>query len=510
MFEVGDLIAQRYQLQQLLGQRGAGRQTWRVSDRAQESWGQGVWRSLQKLPWLQVLTAPTPEPQAVIKFLAFNPQMTWDEFKLFEREAQILQQIDHPRIPRYQHSFELAPHRNAPYHWFALVQDYIPGQSLQDLLDQGDRFSEADIYGIAAQVLEILSYLHGCSPPILHRDIKPSNLIWGRDRQIYLVDFGAVKTQEPLIGASLTVVGTSGYTPMEQFWGQSSPASDLFALGATLIHLLTGIAPAHLPQRELKWQFADKIKINPRLLRWLHRMTAASPEKRFASAQQALAALNGDRYGGSSLQPLPVDDWDLSPLTQSSALKPAKTTIRIVQSENYLEIVIPSGKMHVLTRLQRAWQQGLRRQGMGFLSLSSIFRLTGAVGLMLLPLVGTVTLLWLPTRSLSPSLGLGLLAGYGGVLGLGLLLYSLAQFSDRLYLRCDRDHIQIERQIFGQTYSQTTEQLATVLGVFTHPQGDRYQVSLNTEKEVYYLGERLKAQEAHWLAHILQNYLHSS
>ena len=156
MFKVGDLIAQRYQLEQLLGQRGIGRQTWRVVDCAPRSWGWGWLRSLEQIARLTALRKNTTESRSVVKFLAFNEQMTWDEFKLFEREAQILAQIDHPRIPHYQASFELAPDREIKGHWFALVQDYIPGESLQSLLDRGQVFLESDIYSIATQILEIL------------------------------------------------------------------------------------------------------------------------------------------------------------------------------------------------------------------------------------------------------------------------------------------------------------------------------------------------------------------
>jgi serine/threonine protein kinase len=510
MFKVGDLIAQRYQLEQLLGQRGMGRQTWRVVDRAPRSWGWGWLRSLEQIARLTALRKKTTESRSVVKFLAFNEQMTWDEFKLFEREAHILSQIDHPRIPHYQASFELAPDREIKGHWFALVQDYIPGESLQALLDRGQVFLESDIYSIATQVLEILLYLHTQQPAILHRDIKPSNLIWGSDRKIYLVDFGAGQAHESLVGVSLTIVGTSGYTPLEQFWGRSTPTSDLFALGVTLVHLLTGIAPNYLPQKEMKLQFADKVNINSRLLRWLQRMIEISPEKRFSSAQQALTALNGDRYLDSYLHLLPKDDWEILPSTETIDLKPPKTAIKVAQSENSLEIVIPSGRMHLFAPLHQSWQQGLRRQGLRSLSLATAFRLVNGFGLGLLPLLGTITLFWLPKHSISPALWLTLIGGYSGVLGLGLAFYGLARLSDRLYLRLDPENIQITRQIFGKNYIHATERLVNVLGVFTHPQGDRHQVSLNTEKEVYYLAENLKPQEAAWLAHILQKYLYYS
>jgi serine/threonine protein kinase len=174
---------------------------------------------------------------------------------LFEREAQVLKQLNHPRIPQYRDYFAIDDRML----WFGLVQDYIPGTSLKDLLSQGKRFSQEQVRQIAVEVLQILIYLHELNPPVLHRDIKPSNLILGDDGQVYLVDFGAVQDRAAKEGATFTVVGTYGYAPMEQFGGRTVPASDLYALGTTLIHLLTGIAPADLPQDDLRIQFSDKV-----------------------------------------------------------------------------------------------------------------------------------------------------------------------------------------------------------------------------------------------------------
>ncbi|MEQ8538249.1 MAG: hypothetical protein RIB93_12470 [Coleofasciculus sp. D1-CHI-01] len=97
----------------------------------------------------------------------------------------------------------------------------LEAASLRQLLDQGKRFTQEDVKRIAESVLEILSYLHGLQPPVLHRDIKPSNLILADDLPIYLVDFGAVQNRAVTEGVTFTVVGTTGYTPLEQFWGKA-------------------------------------------------------------------------------------------------------------------------------------------------------------------------------------------------------------------------------------------------------------------------------------------------
>lgn len=229
--------------------------------------------------------------QVVVKLLAFGGQMQWDDLKLFEREAKVLQQLNHPQIPKYRDYFAV----DESNLWFALVEEYIPGASLKQLLEQGQQFSEQQVRKIAQDVLEILIYLHELKPPVIHRDIKPSNLILGTDDRVYLVDFGAVQNRPSATGATFTVVGTYGYTPLEQYGGQTVPASDLYALGATLIHLLTGTAPAELPQRDLRVQWSDRIPshVSGNFVRWIEQLTQPAVERRFASAKRARDTLKG-------------------------------------------------------------------------------------------------------------------------------------------------------------------------------------------------------------------------
>lgn len=261
------ILQERYQLQQNLGKK-TGYQTWLAED-----------------------LLVKPSKLVIIKLLAFSPQMQWEEFKLFEREAQVLKNLNHPRIPKYQDYFSVDFQTGEGLCWFGLVQDYINGVSLQQLLDQGQRFPESQLRSIAIQILDILTYLHSFTPPVLHRDLKPSNLIWGEDEQVYLVDFGAVSDPKAVEGATFTIVGTAGYTPLEQFWGRAVPSSDLYALGATLIHLLTGIPPADLPQDNLRIQFTNQVSVNASFCRWIELLTEPDVEHRFNSASQAIKAL---------------------------------------------------------------------------------------------------------------------------------------------------------------------------------------------------------------------------
>lgn len=265
MLQAEDILQNRYQLKQKLGDNVA-RQTWLATD---------------------LEASNLEKSQIVVKLLAFGGQVQWENLKLFEREAQVLKQLNHPQIPKYRDYFCI----DDRLLWFGLVEEYLPGSSFKELLTQGKKFTEQQVRKIAVDVLNILVYLHKLSPPVLHRDIKPSNLILGEDEQVYLVDFGAVQDKAAQEGATFTVVGTYGYTPIEQFGGRAVPASDLYALGATLIHLLTGIAPADLPQRDLRIQFSDRVSLSPSLVAWIEKLIEPASEQRFTTASQALDAL---------------------------------------------------------------------------------------------------------------------------------------------------------------------------------------------------------------------------
>jgi serine/threonine protein kinase len=308
MLQPQQVLQGRYQLQQQLGEN-AIRQTWLGQD------------------------LETNDP-VVIKLLAFGGNVQWQELKLFEREAQILKQLKHPRITKYRDYFAIDDQAL----WFGLVKDYIPGKSFQELLEEGKRFTTSEIKNVAQEVLQVLVYLHGLNPPVLHRDIKPSNLIWGEDNQVYLVDFGAVQDKGAAEGGTFTVVGTYGYAAMEQFGGRAVPASDLYALGATLIHLLTGVSPAELPTRNLKIQFRDRVSvdINPSFLAWLEKLTHPALERRFQRAKTALKALENQMRVKKHPR---LDSRDLS----EHLVLPAKTNLRVYQTDLYLKIDCFSG-----------------------------------------------------------------------------------------------------------------------------------------------------------------------
>ncbi|HEY9701156.1 MAG TPA: serine/threonine-protein kinase, partial [Allocoleopsis sp.] len=228
----------------------------------------------------------------IIKILLFDPDFQWDDHRLFEREAQILQNLDNPAIPKYLDYFDIE-HNN--YQGFALVQTYINAPSLETLIQDGRKFSESELIEIAEKLLNILIYLHGQDTPIIHRDIKPSNILLTNRSgnsvgDVYLVDFGSVKTLASEEEGTITIVGTYGYIPAEQFGGNAVPASDLYSLGMTIIYLATGLHPVDLSQEN--GQIIINIpQLSRRLKRWLKKMTKLYIDERFDSAQIAKTTL---------------------------------------------------------------------------------------------------------------------------------------------------------------------------------------------------------------------------
>jgi serine/threonine protein kinase len=271
----------------------------------------------------------------IIKILKFDDDLTWEHFKLFEREAETLKSLSHPAIPNYRDYFET----NLPdLNGFALVQEYISAKSLKQHRIAGLKFTEPEVKKIASKLLEILIYLHQQKPPVIHRDIKPSNVLLN-DRsghsigKVYLVDFGSVQNIGATQGSSITIVGTYGYMPPEQFGGQTTPASDIYSLGATLIYLLTGQHPANLPQKNLRIQFEGLTQLTPGFERWLQKAIAPDPQQRFSSAKAALKALQS------------ADTVYVPPVLVE---KPFGSKIKLLKNEQKLEILFPSRRLQSL------------------------------------------------------------------------------------------------------------------------------------------------------------------
>lgn len=261
--EEPEIIDGRFELHELIGQ-GAQARTYRGLDRQT---GQFV----------------------AIKELLLHHVDSWKAVELFEREGQVLGQLAHPNIPAYVANVHVTGDDGRER--FFLAQELVEGQNLKVLMEQGLRFDEAQAVDFLRQILDILVYLQGLSPVVLHRDIKPSNIIRRPDGSLALIDFGAVQAVMPSAQGGSTVVGTTGYMPVEQLMGRADTSTDLYSLGATTVHLLSQQHPNSLPMEDLRLQFAHAINVSPTLERYLSQMLVPEANRRFRDARQALEAL---------------------------------------------------------------------------------------------------------------------------------------------------------------------------------------------------------------------------
>ena len=175
---------------------------------------------------------------------------------------------------------------------FLLVQEYIEGKTLQQLVEKGWRGTEAEILDMFWQLIHILAYLHTLHPPVIHRDINPKNILLSPLNEVFLVDFGAVqeRIRTTFLGGS-TIVGTYGYVPFEQFSGYPVAASDYYAVGATLLYMFSHRHPSDFPTEDMKPQFHESLHVSARLVRLLDGLLEPSVKQRIASPDQVRAIL---------------------------------------------------------------------------------------------------------------------------------------------------------------------------------------------------------------------------
>ncbi|NJO94161.1 MAG: serine/threonine protein kinase [Hydrococcus sp. RM1_1_31] len=193
--------------------------------------GYKVQSELRCNPWegrttYKGLNLKTKNP-VIIKYFRLLGAKSWSGLNAIEREIRTLSSLNHPRIPKYMESWE----NNGN---LFIVTEYInaPNASIQS-------FTEQEVQKIAIALLEILEYLHSQNPPLIHRDIKPENILVDDDLNVFLVDFGLAKASwGETTTASTTVAGTLGFISPELMRNKPCRASDLYALGITLICLL--------------------------------------------------------------------------------------------------------------------------------------------------------------------------------------------------------------------------------------------------------------------------------
>ncbi len=219
----------------------------------------------------------------------------------FEREANILATLNHPSIPRIYDYFSL---EDRSY----LIIEFIDGKDLENiLLESPDFLPEAQVVNWAIELCDVLTYLHNYTPePIIFRDIKPSNIMVDHHGHVLLVDFGIARTFQT--GQKGTMIGTEGYSPPEQYKGDATPRADIYALGATLHHLLT----RRDPRLEPPFSFEDrKIRsINPAISTELEAVVYTAlrydPNERYSSTEVMKEALIASAKKTGLLHRLPA------------------------------------------------------------------------------------------------------------------------------------------------------------------------------------------------------------
>lgn len=224
--------------------------------------------------------------RVAIKRIDLSEIRDWKAIELFEREANALRSLDHPSIPKYIEFYPIEAEKVG-----YLVQELAEGYAIGDLLAGGKFFSEEECRDLALNVLDIIEYLS--KRHVVHRDIKPANLVMG-DNGLYLVDFGSVREMANQTQGGSTVAGTFGYMAPEQLHGEATTASDLYGLGMTLIHMLTGTPPEKLPKRRLKPDFASKVKLSPSFQKLIDALIEPIPEDRPQNAKDARKILAAD------------------------------------------------------------------------------------------------------------------------------------------------------------------------------------------------------------------------
>lgn len=229
-----------------------------------------------------------------------TPQQLEVAAQLFEREAEVLSEIGrvHEQIPELYAFFPMIVpswQTTAQDQFFYLVQEYINGQTLETELAQYGQFSEEQALEVMREILKILQFIHHKN--IIHRDIKPSNIMRRQDGKLFLLDFGAVKQVANVSGVATstsTGIYTLGFAAPEQMGGNKVfPATDLYALAATVVNLLTNQEITQLfDSYSNQWIWREQVKIPRHLADILEKMLQPAAQQRFQSAEEVLAALS--------------------------------------------------------------------------------------------------------------------------------------------------------------------------------------------------------------------------
>ena len=236
--------------------------------------------------------------KVAIKQLRIDSIKSWKEYTLFHREAETLEKLDIPGVVKFYEACDCLD-ANPPCSY--IVQEYIEGPTLKQVLKSGYRFSLNSAYNLILQLIDILEKLHTHNPPVIHRDIKPSNIIL-QDLdsdcfKVRLIDFGAVANPQVQSGGS-TIAGTFGYMSPEQLIGRATPQSDIYALAALFAYIISGVDPADMKTQDLRLIIDPYVENHPvALVQTLRRMLEPDIENRLADLKELRRRFNAFKQG---------------------------------------------------------------------------------------------------------------------------------------------------------------------------------------------------------------------
>ena len=287
-----------------------------------------------RITWLAT-NINTGQPEVIKQFCFAQAGSSWSGSEAHEREIQVLKGLNHPGIPSYLHSFETSD-------GFCLVQEYIHASTLAEPRS----FSPAEIKQIAVKILEIIVYLQNRIPSVIHRDIKPENILVDAQINVYLIDFGFARIGSHDVAGSSVFKGTPGFIPPEQMFKPTN-ATDLYALGATLICLLTGIKSIKIDQlQDADDPYLIKFRhllpqLSLRFIGWVEKMVQPKQKDRFTNAESALESLK-------PLDVIRVPGVDFSEtVLEFEANRLGEKLTRVIIIENSIPDTLLEGKWEV-------------------------------------------------------------------------------------------------------------------------------------------------------------------
>ena len=260
MLEIGSLVDGKYKILNKVGQGGMSVVYLAMNEKANKQWAV---KEVRK--------------DGVLDFESVKQGLV--------AETDILKRLSHPNLPSIIDVIDTDES-------FIIIMDYIQGNSLNKALEEFGAQPQENVIEWAKQLCDVLGYLHSRQPPIIYRDMKPANIMLKPDGNVTLIDFGTAREFKEKNLADTTCLGTVGYAAPEQFggMGQTDARTDIYCLGATLYHLVTGMNPCEPP-----YEIKPIREINPTLSSGLERIilkcTQRDPNDRYQSAAELMYAL---------------------------------------------------------------------------------------------------------------------------------------------------------------------------------------------------------------------------